>query len=73
MSAPKKEPASVAVTDDLLRMRDVAAILRCSVAQAYRLVNAGDIPSFRIRGMVRTPRAKLMALIAKNSTGGSTS
>jgi excisionase family DNA binding protein len=73
MSAPKKEPASVAVTDELLRMRDVAAILRCSVAQTYRLANAGDIPMFRCRGMVRVPRAQLMAFIAKNSSGGSAS
>jgi excisionase family DNA binding protein len=59
--------------DELLRMREVAAILRCSVAQSYRLVNAGDIPAFRVRGMVRTPRAQLMAFIAKNSSGGSAS
>jgi excisionase family DNA binding protein len=59
--------------EELLRMRDVAAILRCSVAQTYRLANAGDIPTFRCRGMVRVPRAPLMAWIAGKSTSGSAS
>jgi len=59
--------------DELLRMRAVAPILGCSLAQTYRLANDGLIPALRIRGMVRVPRAQLMAWIAENSTGGSAS
>jgi excisionase family DNA binding protein len=59
-----------AVPDELLRMRDAAGILSCSLAQTYRLANEGVIPALRIRGMVRVPRARLMAWIAANSTGG---
>ena len=62
---------SVVVSDDeLLRVKDVAAHLKCSLAQAYRLANDGLIPAFRVRGMVRVPRAPLMALIARNTSGG---
>jgi excisionase family DNA binding protein len=54
--------------DDMLRMKEVAAILRCSLPQSYRLASAGVIPVFRLRGMIRVPRAQLMAFIAQNTT-----
>jgi excisionase family DNA binding protein len=65
-----KEIEAVAVNDELLRMRDVAIIMSCSLAQSYRLANDGLIPALRVRGMLRVPRAQLMAWIAKNSSGG---
>jgi len=56
--------------DDLLRMRDVADILHCSVAHCYNLANNGRIPSLRVGGMIRTPRSKLMVWIQNNSVEG---
>ena len=68
----RKIPVSVAVTDDeCLQMKEVAhRILKCSLAHAYRLANDGLIPAVRVRGMIRVPRAPLMAWIARNTSGG---
>jgi excisionase family DNA binding protein len=69
----KEVPLSVSFTDDeCLQMKEVAQrYLKCSLAQAYRLANAGLIPALRVRGMVRVPRARLMVWIAQNTSGGS--
>jgi excisionase family DNA binding protein len=68
----KKVPAPIAVTDDeCLQMKEVAhRYLKCSLAHAYRLANDGLIPALRVRGMIRVPRAPLMAWIARNTSGG---
>ena len=47
-----------------------APLAKCSLAQAYRLANDGLIPALRVRGMIRVPRAPLMAWIARNTGGG---
>jgi excisionase family DNA binding protein len=64
----KKKAASVAA-DDLLRMPEVASMLGCSISQGYRLAKLNLIPTVRIRGMVRSPRAQLKMWIEKNSRG----
>jgi len=67
----KKEPTPVAAPEeDLLRMREVAKILGCSIAQAYRLADDEVIPTCPVGGMKRTPRGQLMTWIAKNSKAG---
>jgi excisionase family DNA binding protein len=44
--------------------------LKCSLAQGYRLADAGIIPVLRVRGMVRVPRKAFMEWMARNTTGG---
>lgn len=56
----------------LLRGREVAALIGCSRALAYRLMQRGVIPTVRIPGgkSVRVPREALIEWIRAN-TGGS--
>lgn len=54
----------------LLRGPEVADILGCSRALAYRWMQTGVIPTIRVPGArsVRVPRAALMAWIEANTT-----
>jgi excisionase family DNA binding protein len=53
----------------LLRGPEVAEILACSRALAYRWMQTGVLPTVRVSGArsVRVPRAALMAWINKNT------
>jgi|GEM_PF-5377886 len=42
-----------------LRIREVAEVLNCSVRTAYRLVEMGDLPAFRVRTSLRVPAEAL--------------
>ena len=57
----------------LLRAREVAEILGCSRAMAYRLMQRGVIPVVRIPGgkTVRSPRDSLLDWVRANTAGGS--
>ncbi len=46
---------------------EIAALLRCSRASAYRAINAGSIPSITIGRRVFVPRAALTRML-KNPT-----
>jgi excisionase family DNA binding protein len=66
----KKGPSSVSVVDDLISMSEVAAILRVSKAQSYRLAAKNVFPTVRWEGSVRVSRAKLTTWIAQHSLDG---
>jgi excisionase family DNA binding protein len=53
----------------LLRGTEVAELLGCSRAMAYRMMQAGVIPVVRLRGKraVRVPRQALISWIEKNT------
>ncbi len=53
----------------LLRGREVAVLLGCSRALAYRLMQRGTIPTVRIPGgrTIRVPRAALLNWIDRNT------
>jgi excisionase family DNA binding protein len=55
----------------LLRGREVAHLIGCSRALAYRLMQRGLIPTIRVSGgrTVRVPRDALVAWISANTHG----
>ncbi len=51
----------------MLKAVDVAAVLGCSTAHAYRLLQKKQIPSVRLNGAVRVPRAALEIWLEQQS------
>jgi excisionase family DNA binding protein len=60
------------LTDQLLRGAEVAEVIGCSRAMAYRLMQRGTIPVVRIPGgkTVRVPRGALQEWIRDNTRAG---
>lgn len=56
----------------LLRGQEVAELIGCSRALAYRLMQRGVIPTVRVSGgkTVRVPRQALVDWVAANTQGG---
>ena len=63
---------SNAVTNQLLRGAEVAEMIGCSRAMAYRLMQRGTIPVVRIPGgkTVRVPREAFLEWIKENTRAG---
>jgi excisionase family DNA binding protein len=57
MSVPHEKP-------DTLKVKEVAAILRCGKNQAYELIQRGEIRSVRIGRAVRVTRSALEEFLA---------
>lgn len=60
-------------TDILLKIRDVAKRLNCSLSNVYALVAAGELKSFRVgRGKkgYRFSDEQVQDFLAKSETGG---
>lgn len=72
MNGKKKQPSSITLEEDYLRIQDVAAILNCSITTAYRMATEGAIPTLRMGSMLRVPKTKLMKCIAEHSQNGDT-
>lgn len=54
------------------RVSEVAELLGMSRAQAYVLVAKGELPSIRIRSMIRVPADALDAMVEKANGSGQT-
>lgn len=52
---------------DILTVKEVAALLRCSVAQVYRLVERGELSGFRIGRAVRVQKQSIEEYTVRNS------
>lgn len=48
----------------LLRPAEAGALLSVSVAEAYRLIQAGELRSVRLGGRLRVPRSAVEAFVA---------
>jgi excisionase family DNA binding protein len=48
-----------------LTVKELAALLRVSRRTAYMLVQSGEVPSVRVRGSIRIPRAALYRQLAE--------
>jgi excisionase family DNA binding protein len=70
---PKRQQKVVTETDGMLRMKEAAEILNCSLPTMHRLVNSGQVPSLRVGSMLRIPKARFMSWIAANTTGDAAS
>ena len=51
---------------DLLTVAELQAYLRVSRRTAYALVQSGEVPSVRVGGNIRIPRAALVRVLAKS-------
>jgi len=68
-SRPKKPPQGIREPDELLRLSEVAKLLRISRATAYRLCSSGQLRHVRIVNSIRIARADLERLL-RSSKGG---
>ena len=50
-------------SDEILTIRDVAALLKIGEKTAYTMAQSGDLPGFKVRGQWRFRRADLDAWI----------
>jgi excisionase family DNA binding protein len=48
-----------------LKVDDVAVELKCSKAKVYTMVNEGALPSVKLAGLLRIPRAALEKIAAE--------
>jgi excisionase family DNA binding protein len=53
----------------LLRVSEAAALLSLGRSKTYELIEAGKLPSVRLDGAWRVPRAAIEALVTKAMVG----
>jgi len=56
--------------DEVLTIREVAALLKLAEKTVYAMAQAGEIPAFKIRGQWRIRRAELDQWIDSQPRGG---
>jgi excisionase family DNA binding protein len=56
--------------DEVLTIRNVAALLKLAEKTVYAMAQAGEIPAFKIRGQWRIRRAELDQWIDAQPRGG---
>jgi excisionase family DNA binding protein len=61
-----REPAP----DEVLKLKEVAALLRLAEKTVYAMANAGELPAFKIRGQGRIRRADLERWMDDQPRGG---
>lgn len=50
---------------EVLRLKDVASLLKVGVKTVYALAQSGELPAFKVRGQWRFTRADIDAWIEK--------
>jgi excisionase family DNA binding protein len=68
MGALEFQETDSAVREKLLRKKDVARLLACSVRMVERLVASGTLTVVKIRGAVRFRSSDIEQIIAKGAT-----
>ncbi|MCK6423186.1 MAG: helix-turn-helix domain-containing protein [Aquabacterium sp.] len=58
--------------DEVLTIKEVAALLKLAEKTVYAMAAAGEIPAFKIRGQWRIKRAELDRWIDAQPRGGET-
>ena len=56
--------------DEVLTIKDVAALLKLAEKTVYAMANAGELPAFKIRGQCRIQRAELDRWLEEQPRGG---
>jgi len=59
-----------AMSEEVLTIKEVAALLKLAEKTVYAMANAGELPAFKIRGQWRIKRAKLDRWIDEQPQGG---
>jgi excisionase family DNA binding protein len=58
------------MADEVLTIKEVAALLKLAEKTVYTMAQAGEIPAFKIRGQWRIKRAELDRWIDAQPRGG---
>lgn len=58
-----------AMSDEVLTIKEVAALLKLAEKTVYAMANAGELPAFKIRGQWRIKRAELDRWIDEQPRG----
>lgn len=58
------------MSDEVLTIKEVAALLKLAEKTVYTMANAGEIPAFKIRGQWRIKRADLDKWLDAQPRGG---
>lgn len=58
------------MSDEVLTIKEVAALLRLAEKTVYAMANAGEVPAFKIRGQWRIKRDELDRWIDAQPRGG---
>lgn len=58
------------MSDEVLTIKEVAALLKLAEKTVYAMANAGEMPAFKIRGQWRIKRAELDQWIDERPRGG---
>lgn len=58
-----------AMSDEVLIIKEVAALLKLAEKTVYAMANAGELPAFKIRGQWRIKRAELDRWIDEQPRG----
>jgi excisionase family DNA binding protein len=56
--------------DEVLTIKEVAALLKLAEKTVYAMANAGEIPAFKIRGQWRIKRTELDQWLDARPRGG---
>lgn len=56
--------------DEVLTIREVAALLKLAEKTVYAMANAGELPAFKIRGQWRIRRTELERWMDEQPRGG---
>lgn len=56
--------------DEILTIREVAALLKIGDKTAYTMAQSGELPGFKVRGQWRFRRAEIDRWIDQQSRGG---
>jgi excisionase family DNA binding protein len=59
--------SAVPTDSPLLRPREIAAVLHCSLSRVYQLVRAGELPHTKLGGALRVPAPAFAAWIQRKS------
>lgn len=62
--------AGIPMADEVLTIKEVAALLKLAEKTVYAMAQAGEIPAFKIRGQWRIKRAELDRWIDAQPRGG---
>ena len=58
------------MSDEVLTIKEVAALLKLAEKTVYAMANAGELPAFKIRGQWRIKRAELDRWLDEQPRGG---
>ena len=58
------------MSDEVLTIKEVAALLKLAEKTVYAMANAGELPAFKIRGQWRIKRTELDKWIDEQPRGG---